>query len=60
MSPTGPQAAEGNPKHPVKRRQKRALLLSLKCRYLHSERCVLAGNRLMAAEQQSEESEDQQ
>ena len=34
MSPVGPQAAEGNPKHPVNARQKRTLLLSLKCRYL--------------------------
>jgi hypothetical protein len=60
MSPVGPQAAERDPKHPVKRRQKRALLLSLKCRYLHSESCVLDGNGLMAAEEQSKESKDQQ
>jgi len=60
MSPIGPQAAERNPKHPVKGRQKGTLLLSLKCRYLHSESCVLDGNRLMAAEEQPEESNDQQ
>jgi len=60
MSPVGPQAAEGNPKHPVKGRQKRTLVLSLKCGYLQSESCVLYGNSLMAAEQQSEESKHQQ
>jgi hypothetical protein len=60
MSPVGPQAAEGNPKHPVKGRQKRALLLSLKRGYLHSENCVLDGNGLMAAEEQPEESKHQQ
>jgi hypothetical protein len=60
MSPVGPQAAEGNPKHPVKGRQKRALLLSLKRGYLHSESCVLDGNGLMAAEEQPEESKHQQ
>ncbi len=59
-SPIGPQAAKRNPKHPVKGRQNRALLSSLKCRYLHSERCVLDGNDLMAAEEQSEESKHQQ
>jgi hypothetical protein len=59
MSPIGPQAAKRNPKHPVKGRQNRALLSSLKCRYLHSERCVLDGNDLMAAEEQSEESKHQ-
>jgi hypothetical protein len=60
MSPVGPQAAEGYPKHPVKDRQKRTLLLSLKCPYLHSKRCVLHGNGLMAAEEQWEESKHQQ
>ena len=60
MSPVGPQAAKRNPKHPVKGRQNRALLSSLKCRYLHSERCVLDGNDLMAAEEESEESKHQQ
>jgi hypothetical protein len=60
MSPIGPQAAERNPKHPVKGRQKRTLLLSLKCRYLHSQGRVLDGNGLMAAEEQSEESKHQQ
>jgi hypothetical protein len=58
-SPIGPQVAEGNPNHPVKGGQNRALLLSLKCRDLHSERCVLDGNGLMAAEEQSEESKHQ-
>jgi len=60
MSPLGPHAAESNPKHPVKGRQQRALLLSLKCRDLHSESCILDDNGLMAAEEQSEESKDQQ
>ena len=60
MSPIGPQAAKRNPKHPVKGRQNRALLSSLKCHHLHSERCVLDGNDLMAAEEQSEESKHQQ
>ena len=58
--PLGPQAAEGNPKHTVKGRQNWAFFLALKCRYLHSERCVLEGNDLMAAEEQSEESKHQQ
>jgi hypothetical protein len=60
MSPLGPQAAEGYPKHAVKGGQNWALLLSLKCPYLHSKRCVLDGNGLMAAEEQSEESKHQQ
>jgi hypothetical protein len=56
MSPLRPPAADGDPKHPVKGRQNGALLLSLKRRYLHSQRRVLDGNGLMAAEEQSEES----
>jgi hypothetical protein len=50
LSPAGPQAAEGNPKHPVKGGQHRTLALSLECRELHSEGCVLDGNGLMAAQ----------
>src|SRR5262245_36756690 len=60
MLPVGIQAAEGDPKHPVKVRQKRTLLLSLKCRYLDSQSRVLNGYGVMAAEEQSEESKHQQ
>src|SRR4029450_10033100 len=47
---SGQQLRDGDPKHAVKGRQNGALLLSLKRRYLHSQRRVLDGNGLMAAE----------
>jgi hypothetical protein len=54
------KAAKRKPKHPVQGRQNRAFLSSLKCLNLHSERCGLDGNDLMAVEEQSEESKHQQ
>jgi hypothetical protein len=56
MSPVGPQFAQSDPKYPVQGCQQRALSLSLKRRDLHSQRCVLDGNRLMSGEEQAEES----
>jgi hypothetical protein len=60
MSPVGPQVAESDPKYPVQGRQQRALPFSLKRRDLHSQRCVLDGNRLMSAEEQADESKHEQ
>jgi len=59
MSPVGPQVAESDPKYPVQVCQQRALPFSLKRCDLHSQRCVLHGNRLMSAEEQSDESKHQ-
>jgi hypothetical protein len=60
MSPVGPQGAESDPKYPVQGRQQRVLPFSLKRRDLHSQRCVLDGNRLMSAEEQADESKHEQ
>src|SRR4051794_11398897 len=56
LAPVAPQIPERNPKHPIQGRQQRALPFSLKRGYLHSERRVLDGHGLMAAEEQSDES----
>jgi hypothetical protein len=60
MSPVGPQAAESDPKYPVQGGQQGALPFSLKRSYLHSQCCVLDDNRLMSAEEQTDESKREQ
>jgi hypothetical protein len=60
MSPVGPHAAESDPKYPIQGRQHGALPFSLKRCDLHSQRCVLDGNRLMSAEEQADESKHEQ
>jgi hypothetical protein len=60
LAPVAPQTPKANPKYPVPGCQQRTLAFSLKGCELDSECCVLDGNGLMSAKEQSDESEYRQ
>ena len=60
LAPVAPKTAKDNPKHPIPGCQQWTLPVSLKGCNLHSQRGVLDGHGLMAAEEQSDKSKHQQ
>jgi hypothetical protein len=59
-TPARPQAAEGNPEHPIESRQNGAPPFSLERRELESQGSVFESHGLVTAHQESDESEDRQ